>query len=573
MNHRSHERPHEYSVFRLSIHRFFCYLISIVSANLDPSATSTQTDGSSSRVDLLEQLKAHLDPSLFAAVSGKFNSYEFQLQNAQLKVQVLEERLRLARIAKYGPGSEKLSNLQLELLEHEPGVSNVEVAAESERETLPGSSQDEKKKKKRRPHPGRQKLPADLPRVEKIVACTPEQCKCGSCGAETKVIGYEVSEVLDVKPAEYFVQVLKREKRACKKCEEQGVATAPVTPRIIDKSLVSDRIIIDTIVRKYGDHNPVYRQSVILLRDAGIDIGRATICGWIMTVGEMLAPVVGAMRSQLLTGSYIQADETPVDVQTHDRRGKNHQSYLWQYGSPGGSVVFDFRMGRGREGPAHFLVNFEGLLQTDGYAAYDHGVGGAKMVHAACWSHARRYFIDAIKLNKQDVESVRTVELMDDLFAIDARARDEKMDHAARHALRLEEALPLLDKIHEQILAMSKIVLPKSAAGKACSYALRLWKRLTIFLEYPELELSNNLAENSMRGVALGRKNWIHIGSKQAGPRVAAILSVVESCRRLEIPIRDYLADILPGLSNTSIQRVAELTPAAWIAKHTPVNP
>ena len=542
-----------------------------MSANLDPSATSTQTDGSSSRVDLLEQLKAHLDPSLFAAVSGKFSSYEFQLQNAQLKVQVLEERLRLARIAKYGPGSEKLSNLQLELLEHEPGVSNVEVAAESERETLPGSSQDEKKK--RRSHPGRQKLPADLPRVEKIIACTPEQCKCGSCGAETKVIGYEVSEVLDVKPAEYFVQVLKREKRACKKCEEQGVATAPVIPRIIDKSLVSDRIIIDTIVRKYGDHNPVYRQSVILLRDAGIDIGRATICGWIMTVGEMLAPVVSAMRSQLLTGSYIQADETPVDVQTHDRRGKNHQSYLWQYGSPGGSVVFDFRMGRDREGPAHFLVNFEGLLQTDGYAAYDRGVGGAKMVHAACWSHARRYFIDAIKLNKQDVESVRIVELMDDLFAIDARARDEKMDHAARHALRLEEAPPLLDKIYEQILTMSKIVLPKSAAGKACSYALRLWKRLTIFIEYSELELSNNLAENSMRGVALGRKNWIHIGSKQAGPRVAAILSVVESCRRLEIPIRDYLADILPGLANTSIQHVAELTPAAWIAKHTPVTP
>jgi transposase len=556
----------------LSIHQVFCYSISIVSTNLDPSATSTQTDGSSSRVDLLEQLKAHLDPSLFAAVSGKLNSYEFQLQNAQLKVQFLEERLRLARIAKYGPGSEKLSNLQLELLEFEPGVSNVEVAAESERETLPGSSQDEKKKK-RRQHPGRQKLPANLPRVEKIVACTPEQCKCGSCSAETKVLGYEVSEVLDVKPAEYFVQVFKREKRACKKCEEQGVATAPVPPRIINKGLVSDRIIIDTIVRKYGDHSPVYRQSVILLRDAGIDIGRATICGWIMTVGEMLAPVVSAMRSQLLTASYIQADETPVDVQTHDRRGKNHQAYLWQYGSPGGSVVFDFRMGRDREGPANFLANFEGLLQTDGYAAYDRGVGGAKMVHAACWSHARRYFIDAIKLNKQDVESVRIVKLMDDLFAIDARARDEKMDRAGRHALRLEEAPPLLDKIHEQILAMSKIVLPKSAAGKACSYALKLWKRLTIFLQYPELELSNNLAENSMRGVALGRKNWIHIGSKHAGPRVAAILSVVESCRRLEIPIRDYLADILPGLVNTSIQRVAELTPTAWIAKRTPVTP
>jgi transposase len=194
------------------------------------------------------------------------------------------------------------------------------------------------------------------------------------------------------------------------------------------------------------------------------------------------------------------------------------------------------------------------------------------MVHAACWSHARRYFVDAIKLNKQDAGSVRIVELMDKLFAIDARARDEKMDHAARHALRQQQAPPLLNKIHTQILTMSGNVLPKSAAGKACNYALRLWKRLNIFLEYPELELSNNLAENSMRPIATGRKNWIHIGSKQAGPRVAAILSVVESCRRLKVPVRDYLADILPGLANTSIQRVAELTPAAWIARHTPAN-
>ncbi len=502
-----------------------------MSANIDPSRTSTPTDGSSSRTDLLEQLKARLDPSLFAAVSGKFNSYEFQLQNAQLKVQVLEERLRLARIAKYGPGSEKLSSLQLELLEHEPGVSNVEVAAESERETLPGSSQDVKKK--RRPHPGRQTLPADLPRVEKIVACTPEQCRCGSCGAETKVIGYEVSEVLDVKPAEYFVHVIKREKRACSTCEEQGVATAPIAARIIDKSLVSDGIIIDTIICKYGNHSPLYRQSAILLRDAGIDISRATMCGWIMTVGEMLAPVVGAMRNQLLAGDYIQADETTVDVQTHDRRGKNHQAYLWQYGSPGSSVVFDFRMGRGREGPARFLDKFEGILQTDGYVAYESGVGGPKMVHAACWSHARRGFVDAIKVNKLDVASIGIVELMDKLFAIDAGAREEKMDHAARHALRQKEGPPLLEKIHAQILELSKNVLPKSAAGEACGYTIKLWKKLSCFLEHPELELSNNLAQNSMRGIALGRKNWTHIGSRQAGPRVAAILSVLESCRRL----------------------------------------
>ena len=136
--------------------------------------------------------------------------------------------------------------------------------------------------------------------------------------------------------------------------------------------------------------------------------------------------------------------------------------------------------------------------------------------------------------------------------------------------MRRQEAPPLLDNIHARILELSRNVLPKSAAGEACAYTVKLWKKLTCFLEYPELELSNNLAENSMRGVALGRKNWIHIGSQQAGPRVAAILSVVESCRRLRIPVRDYLNDILPGLADKPIQLVADLTPAAWAATHNP---
>ena len=547
---------------------WFCYEIDIVSEAAQPASMSTPGNSYSLSSDLLEQLKTQLPESLFVAVTGKLNAYANELEYSKLKIQLLEEKLRLQRIAKYGPGSEKLSNLQLELLEFEPGVSNTEVAAESERNALPPTPE----KKKRRKHPGRQTLPADLPRVERVIACTPEQCVCGSCGADTKVIGYEVSEVLDVKPAEYFVEVTKREKRACKKCEEQGVAMAPLPVRIIARSLVSDRIIVDTIVSKYADHNPLYRQSVIFLRDAGIDIGRATMCGWVMTVGEMLTPVVGAMRRELLAGSYVQADETTVDVQMHDRRGKNHQGYLWQYGTPGGATIFDFQMGRGREGPAHFLDKFEGILQTDGYAAYINGVGGPKMVHAACWSHARRGFVDAIKLNKLDAASISIVELMDKLFAIDARARNEKMDHAARHLLRQLEAPPLLDKIHAQILALSKNVLPKSAVGEACAYTVKLWKKLTRFLEYPQLELSNNLAENSMRGVALGRKNWIHIGSQQAGPRVAAILSVVESCRRLAIPVRKYLNEILPGLADRSIQLVADLTPTAWAARQNPAK-
>ena len=170
---------------------------------------------------------------VIAQLEERVASQKKELEYARLKIQVLEERLRLQRIQKYGPSSEKLSNLQLELLEQEPGVSREEVVAEGERKTAPPVTGKEKRK-----HPGRQTLPADLPRVQRVIACTPEQCVCGNCGAETTVIGYEISEVLDVEPARYFVQVTKREKRACKACPEQGVTAATLPIRIIDKSLV-----------------------------------------------------------------------------------------------------------------------------------------------------------------------------------------------------------------------------------------------------------------------------------------------------------------------------------------------
>jgi hypothetical protein len=213
------------------------------------------------------------------------------------------------------------------------------------------------------------------------------------------------------------------------------------------------------------------------------------------------------------------------------------------------------------------LGQFEGILQTDGYIAYDQ-VGGPKMVHAACWAHARRKFYEAAKLNPADAAATGIVKRIDALFGIDAQAREQNLDHAARQALRLEQARPLLEIIHQEIEAARAGALPSSALAKAANYTLVLWRKLTRFLEYPEIELSNNLAENSMRPIALGRKNWIHLGSQQAGPKVAAILSIVESCRRMQIPARDYLAAVLPGLADISIQRLAELTPTAWVASN-----
>jgi len=504
-------------------------------------------------VSLASIPSAPADLELIAQLKSK-------LQYAELRIRVLEERLRLMRIEKYGAGGEKLSQAQMQLFELEPVVSEMIEQAESEHAPVHRST------KKSVKHPGRQELPANLPRVERILPCALDQRVCKRCGKETVVIGYEESSQLDVEPAKYFVLVTKREKRACRSCEDLGVVSAPLPPRIIEKCLASDRIVIDTVVSKYCNHTPLHRQSVILEKDTGLEISRATLDGWVLKVGELLIPMIATMRRELISGSYIQADETPVDVQTREGRGKNHQGYLWQYSRPGGTAVFDFRLGRGRDGPKRFLGQFEGILQTDGYAAYDQ-IGGPKMVHAACWSHARRQFFEAVQLNPRDPVATPIVARMDELFAVDAEARGKELSVAARHVRRQKRGKPLLDEIRGKIEGAQARALPASALSKACRYALTLWEKLTRFLEHPELELSNNLAENSMRPVALGRKNWIHIGSPNAGPKIAAIFSVVESCRRLKVSVREYLATILPGLADLPIQRLPELTPAAYVSQ------
>jgi transposase len=320
-------------------------------------------------------------------------------------------------------------------------------------------------------------------------------------------------------------------------------------------------------VAKYCDHLPLYRQAVMLEREAGLEISRATLDGWVMRVGELLQPVIGAMRKDLLTARYLQADETIVPVQMHDKRGADHQAYLWQYGRPGGETVFDFRLGRDRAGPKKFLDEWQGILQTDGYSAYDR-VGGPKLVHVGCWAHARRKFVDAVKVNKQDAEAVKMVTRMDALFLVDRHARERQLTDESRLAFRREHALPWVDEISEECRALSKSTLPKSALGQAAAYTLNMWQKLRRCFDYGEVELSNNLAENSMRPVALGRKNWLHVGSAQAGPKVAAILSVVESCRRLDIPVKDYLLDVMPGMSRRTKSELAQLTPARWLLSH-----
>ena len=292
----------------------------------------------------------------------------------QMHVQKLEEELRLERIRKYGKQSEKLSDLQLELLDCEPAVSNDEIETEVASGPLPAAAQEkagETPRRKNKQHPGRNELPAHLERIEEIIACAAEQCRCGKCGTETRIIGYETTEVLGMKPAEYFVRVIKREKRACAACVTQGVVTAPAPVRIAPKSILADETIVSILINKYCDSLPLFRQRAILWRDLGIEVALTTINDAVLRAGELLIPVVDTMKRDLLTGGYIQADETHVGVQTPDKKGELHKAYFWQYSAPGKGVVFDFEMTRGKTVATEFFKDYGGILHTDGYVVYE----------------------------------------------------------------------------------------------------------------------------------------------------------------------------------------------------------
>lgn len=505
-------------------------------------------------------------------MAPKFKSSPLTGDQASARIEALEQEnrllrleLRLLRIKHFGASSEKLSDGQLELMEGEPSVEKAEI--ESEVALLPEAKEaaDRQLKRSRQGiHPGREPLPAHLPRVEQMIACSPEACHCGQCGRENKVIGYERTEVLDVEPAKYFVRVLMREKRACPSCEEMGVATAAMPVRIVEKGKLSDAVVVDSLVRKYGEHTPLYRQLVGLEREAGVILSPATFNSGVMRCGELLTPLSRAMREELLGGGYVQADETPVGVQCDLKKGRNHRSYFFEYSRPQGLVVYDFQMSRGRAGPEDFLKGFKGVLQTDGYTGYDQVGAKGGIAHAACMAHVRRKFHEAHLIAKSDPLPREIIESIAALYALETCAREEKMDAQTRLALREARSAPLVKTLKERLVEVRAAVLPKSALGKACSYALGLWPRLEVFLREGRVEIDNNWCENGMRPLALGRKNWLHIGSPEAGIKIAAIASIFETCKRHGINVREYLLDVLPRIADWPSERIAELTPLNW---------
>jgi transposase len=501
-------------------------------------------------------------PNDVPSLQSLATSLQAQLLEAQAKVRLQEEMIRLMRIEKYGPKSEKLNDAQLELLYLEPGVHAAEIEEEA-------SQTITYQRKARNPKPGRQELAEHLERVEEIIACAPEQCRCGRCGQETGVIGYDSSEQLEVEPAKYYVRVIKREKRACQSCPDQGVSSARVPLSILDKSKLSDRLIIQIVLAKYRDHLPLYRQSAMFLADAQVDISRSTLCHQVMHVGSLCAAIAREMTKDLLAGGYIQADEMPVGVQSAKVKGRNHRGWIWEYSRPHGPVIFDFQMSRSREGPQAFLKDYRGLLQCDGYGAYNN-LGNDRIERLGCMAHLRRKFHEAHKVAKDDPLPREILDRIKGLYQIESEAREGQLNDAQRHELRQRRSAPIMKELKARILEIRQTVAPASAMGKACDYALAQWDRAEKYLNHGQAEIDNNWAENAIRPIAIGRKNWLHIGSEEAGEKIAGILSIVETCRRLEINVRDYMLDVLPGLAERDQSQLRTLTPMAWRKRQAP---
>ncbi|NDJ15231.1 MAG: IS66 family transposase [Acidobacteriia bacterium] len=515
-----------------------------------------------------------------AAIAGMVEEFSFREQTFLALEKrfvrenaLLRELVRLFQIEKFGASSEKLTDSQLALLELEPSVTQGEVEKEAalpEAEKAaanPPQTETRKKKKKKKGarHPSRQGFPSTLKRKERTIACSPEECRCKLCGGETRVIGYEQSERLSVEPVRYFVEVTKREKRACTQCAQGGVKTAPLPAQIVEKGVFSNELVVDVLEKKYAMHLPLYRQAQQMERECGFAPSRSTLSDCVMQAGASLRLVNEAMKAELLSGGYIQADETRVPVQDRRKEGTNHTGYFWQYSRPGGNVVYEFRMGRERAGPKEFLKDYNGILQTDGYTAYEK-VGGSEMKHVCCLAHVRRKFYETLQVDPGNAHAGFVLLKIGEIYAVEEQARSAGLDANARGQLRAERSVALLGQARELVLAAAEEALPKSLLGKACQYALKLWPRLEAIMSEGRIEVDSNWVENGMRPIALGRKNWLHIGSEEAGKHVAAVASVVETCKRNRIGVREYLLSVLPGINDVLASQAAELTPLKWLA-------
>jgi transposase len=473
-----------------------------------------------------------------------------QRENASLRHQLdlLCQRL-------FGKKSERVSPDQLRLafaqLANEPAAS-ADDPVEMDSGERPG-----RPRRRRVPPPGRRPLPASLPR-QRVEVDVPEADKTCACGHPKVRIGAAVSEKLDYVPASLRVIETARLKYACPHCHA-GVVEAPAPPQAIDKSLAAEGLLAHVVVAKYADHLPLYRLERIFLRE-GVDLSRSTLCGWIEAIATALTPIGDELRRQVTAATYLQTDDTPVTIL--EPSGGSRKGRLWVYLDPiRRQVVFDATRTHERDGPEAFLSAFSGDLHADAYTGYDALYATGRMREIGCWAHARRGFVEALPT---DAQAALMIALIRQLY--DAERASADMTADARRAHRHTHAVPVLAQINAERDRLASVVLPKSPLGDAVRYLTNQWDALQRYVEDGRLAIDNNRAENQLRVVAVGRKNWLFAGSFEGARRTALLYSLVQSCTLAGVPPFDYLKDVLLRVATHPQRLIGQLTPQGWAA-------
>jgi transposase len=409
-----------------------------------------------------------------------------------------------------------------------------------------------------------------LPHYRHELDLSPAEKTCSCCGRAKDRIGQDETKIIDYVPPKLEVHVHVRPKYACRWCKD-GVVSPPPPERPIARGIAGPGLIAQIVVSKFGDHQPLYRQEDFFTRH-GLHIARSTQCDWVKAAAQLLRPLYERQKELVLQSPVLWTDDTPVTVLTGGKEG-SRKGRFWAYiGEQYPYSVYDFTESRARDGPASFLNGFEGYLHADAYGGYDHIYLGSNeaILEVACWAHARRKFFDATLSSPREAHQI--LEWVSGLYDIEDRAREWSPE--SRQSLRKQEAEPVLDRIEAYLAELERRALPKSALGKAVSYARNQWRALCRYTEDGRLSIDNNVSERTLRHQAIGRKNWLFLGSEQAGPRAAVLFTILAGAKRHRIEPWAYLRELLlrlhadQGSAVADDSRLDEMLPDRWAADH-----
>lgn len=462
----------------------------------------------------------------------------------------LEHQLKELQRLIYGSRSERFIS---EDLQNQLGLFQSLQQEEKAKETSQTITYQREKKKKEKQSPIRALLPSHLPREEEIIA--PNEVS-----DDMEKIGEEVTEILEHTPAKLYVRRIVRPKYVSKRLEGVQIADLPSLP--IPKGNAGASLLAQLQISKFVDHLPFYRQVQMFKRE-GVKLAESTINGWFKATCQLIEPLYDCLVEQIKEQNYLQADESPIAVQSNHKLGATHTGYHWVYHAPDQKMaVFDYRSSRSSKGPKDFLEHFQGTLQTDGYTAYNELGKRKGITLLACMAHARRYFEKALDNDSQPAE--HALMIIQSLYAIERTIKEDDLESSKIEQYRKEHALPVLEEWKKWLDQQQLTTTPKSPIGKAVNYTLTLWHRLIRYVESDNYLIDNNQIENLIRPLALGRKNYLFAGSHDGARRAAMMYSFFATCKLNEVNPYTWLKEVLEKIPDTKTSQLQKLLPNNW---------